>query len=127
MNDNAKKWVEALRSKEFEQTRGILHCIESTTTYSPVGHCCLGVACEVAIQNGVKINRGVRKERTQTIEVFAGSTASLPREVRDWLGMGSDNGLGYFHGGSLSAMNDNHKTFEEIADKIESEPEGLFV
>ena len=39
MNENAKKWVKALRSGEFEQGTGYLRKGDK--------FCCLGVACAV--------------------------------------------------------------------------------
>lgn len=41
-----RKWVEALRSGEYKQTIGELQ--------NNVGHCCLGVACEIFIQESKK-------------------------------------------------------------------------
>ena len=45
---NRKKWVEALRSGEYEQGKEFLQCGSS--------FCCLGIACEVASKNGVPVS-----------------------------------------------------------------------
>lgn len=54
-----------------------------------------------------------------------GSTSTLlPEKVRRWVGL--NDASGEFENGSLVELNDNGKTFQEIADIIESEPAGLF-
>lgn len=101
----AELWVEALRSGRFAQTTsGCLH--------DDVGHCCLGVACEVyAI-----MHQGWR---------YDGSESSLPSEVCGWLGM--RDALGRYDGDNMLAWhNDDGVPFSEIADIIESHPLGLF-
>lgn len=50
--DNIVKWCEALESGEYEQTKDCLH-------ENGDGYCCLGVACELAILDGVAIRREV--------------------------------------------------------------------
>ena len=55
---NMRLFVEALRSGEFKQTRGVLRRdITDTITDDPnqapiIGYCCLGVAAAVALRNG---------------------------------------------------------------------------
>lgn len=117
LNDNAKKWVEALRSGRFQQAKNRLATKD--------GFCCLGVACEVAIENGVKLNKTVVS--TGRI-LYDYNEMLLPDSVREWLDL-STCGSDYKAVGinkQLSADNDSGKTFTEIADIIESEPEGLF-
>src|SRR2546428_66571 len=53
LNKNAQKWVDALLSGKYKQTEGVL-C--SVSDKGKLSFCCLGVACEVAIANGVKLN-----------------------------------------------------------------------
>ena len=120
LNENAKKWVAALRSGKYKQGRGVL-CRNGQ-------YCCLGVACEVAEENGVPLI--VRVEEDFTIS-FDGKTRNLPEGVQSWLGL--QNSVGGMvarnrdeH--SLTQMNDSaYFSFDQIADIIESEPEGLFV
>lgn len=118
MNDNAKKWVAALRSGEYKQRTGTLGGPQE-------GYCCLGVACKV-----YEDETGETLPRT-TCGDFAhpGTTSaagSLDDSVRDFFGLRTDGG-DYGHT-CLWAQNDAvGKTFDEIADIIESEPDGLFV
>lgn len=113
MNANAKLWVEALRSGEFKQ------CQFHLTT--PEGDCCLGVACKLAIRAGINLKVEVGEE----FNSYDGASQILPERVREWLGLtGRDSG---YLGTQLSGENDRGKTFLEIADIIESEPEGLFL
>lgn len=111
MNDNARKWVEALRSGEFEQMTGQLR--------GGAGMCCLGVACEV-------YRREVGRGTWLNGRVFQGSSLSLPPDVARWLGIRHTEGR--IDGGvCLTGMNDAGSTFAELATFIESEPPGLFV
>jgi hypothetical protein len=110
LNPNARKWVKALRSGKYEQTT---HQLKSDE-----GYCCLGVACEVAVSAGV-------------IKGFDGNKGALPPKVKQWLGLSTVNGKFSKRRGGYSYLiteNDNHrKSFSEIADIIESQPEGLFM
>jgi hypothetical protein len=120
MNNNTKKWVEALRSGKYKQGKAYLRKGDK--------YCCLGVACELAIESGVKVL--VDKIDNNT-HYYNNKTKKLPREVTDWLGLKTDIGEfdrteQYVYNNSLTNLNDNGKTFNDIADIIESEPEGLF-
>lgn len=116
MNDNAKKWVAALRSGEYRQGRGALRSGDE--------YCCLGVACDLySKETGVSW-----ESEAETTFVYLGQNAVLPQEVKNWLGLCNDSGRcpAKYQPGSLIHWNDGGWTFEEIADWIESEPEGLF-
>lgn len=129
LNDNAKKWVAALRSGEYKQTKEYLH--------DPNGYCCLGVACDVASKSGLNLEviltNEVREEGGIPTEVqvtsYDGNTQMLPYAVMNWLGLRESVG-GYRvegHTNCLTRLNDQEGyTFEEIAKIVESEPEGLF-
>jgi hypothetical protein len=114
MNDNAKAWVAALRSGEYEQTFGVLG--------NGSAHCCLGVACELAVKAGLITSE---LDETGGCMIYKGRSGSLPQEVRSMFGIKGE--MGSYAGSTLARQNDSGKTFAEIADIIESEPEGLFV
>lgn len=109
-------WVEALRSGEYKQGKRYLA--------NDGKYCCLGVACELAIKDGVPIERGEESGRA----FYAGDDATLAFPIREWLGLDTSEG-GYRRNGhdtSLAKRNDDGATFEQIATIIESAPEGLF-
>lgn len=114
-----QKWVEALRSGEYQQvTRGL--CVLGDDG-QPSGYCCLGVACELYQQyeGGLDIaDDGVRR-------LYDNRPAFTPRRVQEWLGL-AESFAGY-RGGGLIRQNDCGASFAEIADIIESRPSGLFV
>lgn len=135
MNSNAKLWIEKLRSGEFAQTRGRLRKDNS--------YCCLGVACELyRLEHPDTQWRSPYGYDDPLYEQFIleGLTydAALPTVVKDWLGLRSEigvfitNRIGPHPPGlderkdSLAQMNDCGYLFTDIADVIESEPEGLF-
>lgn len=115
MNENAKKWVAALRSGEFEQGRGYLLATGK--------HCCLGVACAIYQREVGGLDE---TEGRNGIVIFDGCDTLLPILVQRWLGMSTFNGSFAGDKDCLSEMNDRGTPFSEIADLIESEPEGLF-
>ena len=108
-----RKWIKALRSGEFKQTKGILHDID--------GFCCLGVACKVLIpehKQKMRIENGKK--------YLAGAIPSHERQPNapKWLTRISPYFLNnYFLNGnlrSLTALNDDAKfTFPQIADAVE--------
>ena len=118
MNDNARKWVEALRSNKYKQGTGGLCNLANQ-------HCCLGVACRVFQE---EIDSLIIKKE-ETLFSFDGDEFTLPIVVQKWLGLRTiggefnpspKNGLTYLN-------DDDGYSFKEIADIIESEPKGLFV
>lgn len=108
MNDNVRKWVEALRSGEYGQTRGQL----AKGLGNERAYCCLGVACRL-----------YRAEHPSFR--YRGENGDLPQRVQDWLGLADS--VGWFGGESLARRNDNGASFADIADIIERQPRGLFV
>ena len=115
MNENAMKWIEALRSGEYSQTQGTLSDKD--------GFCCLGVACKVyesETGNKLPVNEFGTFIQDTLIKDY--------KCVREWIGLSSGDGEFQETGGgcSLTELNDTGKLFHEIADLIESEPLGLF-
>lgn len=106
LNDNAKKWVAALRSGKYKQGYG---CLREGGRF-----CCLGVACDI-----------FDSDEWQSANFFMDEDLILPTAVRDWLGLQDVEGT-HGSGDTLTYINDSGKNFSEIADIIESEPEGLF-
>lgn len=109
LNEVAKKWVAALRSGKYKQGREFLRDRDDR-------YCCLGVLCEIAVSDGVISPAGLDGECYS----YAAFESFLPIKVSEWAGVNN---------ASMCVLwNDKHnKTFAEIADLIESEPEGLFV
>ena len=114
--ENRKKWVDALRLGEYKQAKQALKTDE--------GYCCLGVACDISglgewqdIHYAVMNSNGVLKR----------SAVGLPVPVMSSLGLSFQDGSWGFDDKvqSLSKLNDQGATFEEIANIIESEPENL--
>lgn len=102
-------FVEALESGEFPQGNGYL-CIPSRDRTGAIvyDYCCLGVACEVAIRDGLSLahdkqeateGNGVTyflpmpegEENPFSEEYIDGSNATLPMAVRDWYGFEEEN------------------------------------
>lgn len=106
--ENRAKWVAALRSGEYQQGKQELRTDQGS-------YCCLGVACVVAIADGVE-------DRWPDDGGFTWDE-QLPRSVRDWLGLASRAGdlVAEIEGRKhLIALNDDAEfTFAQIASVIE--------
>ena len=110
LNEHEREWVEALRSRRFEQGKNFLNLGGK--------FCCLGVACVLAGVEGVEVEGGK--------VAYSGFIASLPLSVCEWLGIPLDNVnvngmMEGVEGGmiNLAELNDAGFTFGEIADVIE--------
>lgn len=127
--DKKARWVAALRSGDFPQTKGALSR-PGTTTYDRPGFCCLGVLCELAADDGI-IRRvsfspemnGYVAPRPNSDEEYT-ETSILPPIVVKWAGLDTSFGLEWDtddgHGSeSLANLNDNGADFDRIADIIE--------
>ncbi len=119
------RWVEALRSGDYEQGKHELHYKVNRGQR----FCCLGVACTLAAADGVELHID---ETFNTVR-YDFQSSSLPTSVIQWLGLsgaiGSFTGSftdGTLGGTSLAGLNDSGMSFYRIADLIESAPEGLF-
>lgn len=73
-----KLLIHALKTTRRKQGRGRL-CKDNT-------YCCLGIACEVAIANGCK----VEKDRVGKQVSYDGETAYLPQSVKNWYGFNTN-------------------------------------
>jgi hypothetical protein len=143
-NNIKKRWLEKLRSGEYKQANGFLVVLDDEN--KPEGFCCLGVLCEVAVEDGV-IHRAnpvppkgmgsnpgyLSDPDNRGYPLVENST--LPVEVQEWAGLDAnpdidlpdtthkdDDGVEYEDTTrySLSELNDNMgMDFEEIADYIE--------
>jgi hypothetical protein len=128
MNTNAKTWVETLRSGTYRQTSFALHRIDPIDGDS---FCCLGVACQLALQAGVNLcpQKVYAPSLGWDVVQYAGKTRVLPAEVQEWVGLTSEDGEcgeqeGYWS--SLAELNDSGVGFQQIADAIEAHQDRLF-
>lgn len=104
------KWVRALELGEYEQEQGYLRRANK--------FCCLGVLCDLySKEEGISTKWEPRNERHQIYE-FSNAACILPQDVQDWAGMNS--GCGYIKSMNfdLGGLNDQGKTFKEIATVI---------
>lgn len=117
LNDNAKLWVAALRSGEYQQGMHVLHNCDNEL-------CCLGVACILfqKVTGQLKVEKDAEGKSS-----YDGDETVLPQIVRNWLGLETINGFYACRSTSLTQQNDSGRSFAEIADVIESEPPELFV
>lgn len=104
-----QKWVKALRSGKYKQTKMMLN-----NGYG--GYCCLGVLCDIS-KTGKwnSVDLGCVLSYSCSPKKFA--TSVLPKKVMKWAGMKTESGeLG---DRSLTGFNDEGKSFKEISDIIE--------
>lgn len=99
-----KKWLKALRSGKYKQTEDKLK--------DKKGFCCLGVLCD--------IHRKENKKRWLHNSYYD-EDLTLPEEIVSWSGLPSYNPIIDYRSNTLADLNDEGKTFEEIADVIEKQ------
>lgn len=102
-----KTWLKALRSGEYKQGQGVL-CKKG-------GFCCLGVAYDV-LEDGDWELVDAEEGRWKIPSKLNTGAQFLPRPD-----MYSDWGLDHDDVQRVAKMNDEGKSFEEIADWIEAE------
>lgn len=86
-----KKWVDALRSGEFGQTTGRLGKVDETGEAS---YCCLGVLCEIALADGLELDRKVDESHKEI--TFNGFGGLPPIEVAHHAGLANEENLDDF-------------------------------
>jgi hypothetical protein len=110
-----EKWVAALRSGEYTQGTGVLNRLDEE-------FCCLGVLCEIALKEGVDIEKALEPMRDYEVYTYGGSVYCLPDEVERWSGLDQDELVPHpvdDRNTTLAAVNDSKVSFTVIADIIE--------
>lgn len=115
MNTNAKLLIERLKTTEVPQGKGFLN--------RNGRYCCLGIACELAIELGLVVEK--LRDDIRPIFLYDSKGTTLPGSVRNFFGFKNQSGS-YSYKDSLVADNDSGKTFKEIAVIIEKNAESLF-
>lgn len=126
----AEKWVEALRSGEYKQGKNRLRSNDDE-------FCCLGVLCDQMQKAGVMpFWETIKMDGIEdTSYRCAGEITHLPIQAAELVGLTTPDGAFKADSkypptvrvtSSLMLWNDEGKTFEEIANLIESRPAGLF-
>lgn len=102
------QWCAALRSGEYKRGTGRLHQFDDR-------FCCLGVLCDLAAKEGV-----VQRDQAarHTMYRYDGEAHYLPDAVMYWAGLASANPR-LTNGRTLAAMNDDGRSFAEIANAID--------
>lgn len=109
--DVADKWIEALRSGKYAQTRRALHRTVSIPGWN-AGYCCLGVLCEISAVDDWFDKDG------DGMQYYLNQCTILPALVQKWAHIGTVI--------RLINMNDAEgRSFDYIADYIETYWEAL--
>lgn len=117
-------WIAALRSGEYDQTdeqlrrNSAVHDDEHDVDHKK-GFCCLGVACDLFLKLEAPV--GMRWDGNVFVwdERHLPACGELPNVVMNWLGLHSSEGA-QNNGPTLAELNDGGKTFNEIADLLET-------
>lgn len=90
MRKPIQMWVDALRSGEYKQGKGVLHA----KTKRGDRFCCLGVACDLYQKHGPgdlivteRISHDLSKDYVNY--KYDDQTGHLPEKVKEWLGVDS--------------------------------------
>lgn len=120
-----KLLVKTLKSRKYRQTTHKLARYDRIARRRKF--CCLGVACEVAIADG--LNLSVERDSENNIYSYNGNLEILPREVVSWYGFDTSNpnlktdsaDIPEHRRGLMTAaeLNDEYGwTFRQIADAL---------
>ncbi|WP_353707263.1 hypothetical protein ABRQ22_14750 [Cellulosimicrobium sp. ES-005] len=126
-------WLEALRSGEYTQTRGVLERTVGEGPSLPVGFCCLGVLCKVAVDAGAAVREASSIRARYGVDGERFSLYGPVFEIAEWAFESPDGAvwevptpdaiserLGGSPTVSLAGLNDDFGyTFAQIADLIE--------
>lgn len=105
MNKEVKtKWIEALRSGNYQQAKGYLRCGDK--------FCCLGVLSDIHAKEFELKWEG---------DTYGGEKKVLPTIVFKWAEVKDPNPEIPSERAGLGGLNDGGRTFAEIADMIEKE------
>lgn len=141
--DPVAEWLKRLRSGSIKQ-------IVNKLADAKGGRCCLGVACDIAVEQGIipppaesqlpHFSGFLRYKNEVSDRDCDGTITGLPSKVQEFFGLTTAGGQYYkeYPVGHQDALvrestglitdNDDHrKTFAQIADIIESKPNGLFL
>ena len=125
MNPEVKaKWLEALRSGRYRQSRYRLRSLDNS-------FCCLGVLCDIYTKEVGGSWKYDKDHFSDAYEMIGGNgdypvTSELPGCVSNWAGVEGCNPQVHDSkkkiitiNSTLAELNDEGKTFNEIADIIE--------
>ena len=109
-----KRWVEALRSGDYNQGKNALR---AETITGVDRFCCLGILCDLHSKD-----TGIKWEETKEFtgnKPYIDETGKLPNDVMLWAGL--EKPFPHTEGDeyTLAYRNDNGTTFHEIANAIE--------
>lgn len=114
-----RRFIAALRSGDYQQGFGELANRDVDT--EEWKYCCLGVACEVAINDGLKLYVSERRYK----KYYNNEGGVLPLKVRDWYGLPASDPyltdkLDNANVHTASAFNDRYqRNFGDIADAFQ--------
>lgn len=113
MNDNAKKWIEALLSGKYKQGNTLL------ADHTNQCFCALGVAMEVYLETE-KPTRLVRGNKVGYVDrqLFRTYDTRIPLFVAEWLGLS--------YAIEISSMNDEGHTFKKIVKHLSKHEDKYF-
>jgi hypothetical protein len=114
MNEQIKeKWIQALRSQEYKQTKSILR--------DEYGYCCLGVLCDIYSK---EMNVPWGKDYSHSYYYYYfDNTETLPIEVIEWAELNNESPSVTVENGDkveLAELNDTGTDFVTISNYIQS-------
>lgn len=107
--DRVELFLAALESGDYTQCTGSLRAVNQFDPNRPWRHCALGVATDVALNNGLQEELSGWSEAS----LFVGG--ALDEEVKDWYGFDTDDPVLTDDQWTVSGFNDNDVPFWDIA------------
>jgi hypothetical protein len=121
--ERMREWVRRLRSGEYQQGVHKLHTIDSQDNHR---YCCLGVACEMAVEAGIvtsHVREGIVSRQIVRYHWDLGhfQETMLPSPVADWLGLTDVSPTVKWRSVDIAVatINDDGVDFDTIANALE--------
>jgi hypothetical protein len=126
-----RAFIAALRSGRYRQTTGTLNRLYKADesvgrTRAIRKYCCLGVACEVAIKDGLNLQKTTLEHVRSNTTAYNDASGELPVEVAKFYGIPTnpllvcETSSGRYEVAHATTANDSLKlSFREIADAFE--------
>lgn len=111
----ADLWIDALKSGKYKKDIFKLNINNET-------FCCLGVLCELAIANGIELEKIVDDDKSID---YDNNATHLPEKVQEWAGMRSNYGSFDSGKNNLVSLNDTSVNFNKVIRAILEHQEEL--
>lgn len=120
-----EQWLTALKSGNYKKGKTWLCSVEKKpNNQSEIRYCCLGVLCDLAVKNGIRVDLKWDPGLDSEILLYDGKATKLPSSVMYWARLKENNPYfknSEFWQDNLALLNDTTESFDKVIKAIEEE------